>query len=110
MAVERDSLIREFQRDRLRLIAYIRALTGDAALAPPRLPPDAGGAVARAPPAPLRLEPVDARGRPEAPPHRARRPGGALPGPQVAPGVRRTARRGGAVMSTARFEELYEGY
>jgi len=32
MAVERDSLIREFQRDRLRLIAYIRALVGDADL------------------------------------------------------------------------------
>jgi len=32
MAVERDGLIREFQRDRLRLIAYIRALTGDADL------------------------------------------------------------------------------
>src|SRR4030095_16510185 len=32
MAVERESLIREFQRDRLRLIAYIRALTGDADL------------------------------------------------------------------------------
>jgi RNA polymerase sigma-70 factor, ECF subfamily len=30
MAVERDRLIREFQRDRLRLIAYIRALVGDA--------------------------------------------------------------------------------
>src|SRR5436853_3554058 len=29
MAVERDRLIREFQRDRLRLIAYIRALVGD---------------------------------------------------------------------------------
>src|SRR6185436_4190823 len=29
MAVERDGLIREFQRDRLRLIAYIRALVGD---------------------------------------------------------------------------------
>jgi RNA polymerase sigma-70 factor, ECF subfamily len=32
MAVERDRLIREFQRDRLRLIAYIRALVGDADL------------------------------------------------------------------------------
>lgn len=32
MAVERDGLIREFQRDRLRLIAYIRALVGDADL------------------------------------------------------------------------------
>ena len=32
MAVERDRLIREFQRDRLRLIAYIRALAGDADL------------------------------------------------------------------------------
>jgi RNA polymerase sigma-70 factor len=32
MAVERESLIREFQRDRLRLIAYIRVLTGDADL------------------------------------------------------------------------------
>src|SRR5262245_51907834 len=32
MAAERDGLIREFQRDRLRLIAYIRALTGDADL------------------------------------------------------------------------------
>jgi RNA polymerase sigma-70 factor (ECF subfamily) len=29
MAVERDRLIRDFQRDRLRLIAYIRALVGD---------------------------------------------------------------------------------
>ncbi len=29
MALERDRLIREFQRDRLRLIAYIRALVGD---------------------------------------------------------------------------------
>jgi RNA polymerase sigma-70 factor (ECF subfamily) len=29
MAVERDSLVREFQRDRLRLIAYIRSLAGD---------------------------------------------------------------------------------
>jgi RNA polymerase sigma-70 factor (ECF subfamily) len=29
MAELRDSLIREFQRDRLRLIAYIRALVGD---------------------------------------------------------------------------------
>ena len=29
MAVERDRLIREFQRDRLRLIAYIRSLLGD---------------------------------------------------------------------------------
>jgi RNA polymerase sigma-70 factor (ECF subfamily) len=29
MAVERDRLFREFQRDRLRLIAYIRALVGD---------------------------------------------------------------------------------
>lgn len=32
MAVERDRLIREFQRDRLRLIAYIRSLVGDADL------------------------------------------------------------------------------
>jgi RNA polymerase sigma-70 factor (ECF subfamily) len=32
MAVERDRLIREFQRDRLRLIAYIRSLAGDADL------------------------------------------------------------------------------
>lgn len=32
MAVERDRLVREFQRDRLRLIAYIRALVGDADL------------------------------------------------------------------------------
>lgn len=32
MAVERDRLIRQFQRDRLRLIAYIRALVGDADL------------------------------------------------------------------------------
>jgi RNA polymerase sigma-70 factor (ECF subfamily) len=32
MAIERDRLIREFQRDRLRLIAYIRVLTGDADL------------------------------------------------------------------------------
>src|SRR5258706_15021591 len=32
MAAERDRLIREFQRDRLRLIAYIRALVGDADL------------------------------------------------------------------------------
>ncbi len=30
--MERDRLIREFQRDRLRLIAYIRALVGDADL------------------------------------------------------------------------------
>jgi RNA polymerase sigma-70 factor (ECF subfamily) len=30
MAAERDRLIREFQRDRLRLIAYIRSLVGDA--------------------------------------------------------------------------------
>jgi RNA polymerase sigma-70 factor (ECF subfamily) len=29
MAAERDRLIREFQRDRLRVIAYIRALVGD---------------------------------------------------------------------------------
>ncbi len=29
MALDRDRLIREFQRDRLRLIAYIRALVGD---------------------------------------------------------------------------------
>jgi RNA polymerase sigma-70 factor len=32
MAVERDGLIREFQRGRLRLIAYIRSLVGDADL------------------------------------------------------------------------------
>src|SRR5258708_22460391 len=32
MAVERDRLIREFQRDRLRLIAYVRSLVGDADL------------------------------------------------------------------------------
>ena len=32
MAMDRESLIREFQRDRLRLIAYIRALVGDADL------------------------------------------------------------------------------
>jgi len=32
MAVERDRLIRDFQRDRLRLIAYIRSLIGDADL------------------------------------------------------------------------------
>src|SRR5436190_6739524 len=32
MAMERESLIREFQRDRLRLIAYIRSLSGDADL------------------------------------------------------------------------------
>ncbi len=32
MAIERDRLIREFQRDRLRLIAYIRSLVGDADL------------------------------------------------------------------------------
>jgi RNA polymerase sigma-70 factor (ECF subfamily) len=30
MGVERDRLIRDFQRDRLRLIAYIRSLIGDA--------------------------------------------------------------------------------
>jgi RNA polymerase sigma-70 factor len=30
MAAERDRLIREYQRDRLRLIAYIRSLVGDA--------------------------------------------------------------------------------
>jgi RNA polymerase sigma-70 factor (ECF subfamily) len=32
MAAERDRLIRDFQRDRLRLIAYIRSLVGDADL------------------------------------------------------------------------------
>lgn len=32
MNEERDRLVREFQRDRLRLIAYIRALVGDADL------------------------------------------------------------------------------
>jgi|SRR5579859_7868524 len=32
MILERDRLIREFQRDRLRLIAYIRSLIGDADL------------------------------------------------------------------------------
>ncbi len=32
MASEKDRLIREFQRDRLRLIAYIRSLVGDADL------------------------------------------------------------------------------
>jgi RNA polymerase sigma-70 factor (ECF subfamily) len=32
MAVEREGLVREFQRDRLHLIAYIRALVGDADL------------------------------------------------------------------------------
>jgi RNA polymerase sigma-70 factor (ECF subfamily) len=32
MDTDRDSLIREFQRDRLRLIAYIRSLVGDADL------------------------------------------------------------------------------